>query len=163
MTNFHSFRGTVTRISDYLISQNGEGEGCYKLFSVVDEMGELVNFVVSPSTYFVDYEMVLVGDQVTGYYDGDAPVILIYPPQYPALVIVKENPNQTVKVSNFNSQLLSSDGQLRLNISPNTRMILTNGQLFTGNLANRDLIVIYRFATFSIPAQTTPLTIIVLC
>lgn len=129
MTNFHSFRGTVTRISDFYISQNGEGEGCYQLFSVVNEGGELVNFVVSPDTYFVDNEMVMVGDFVTGYYDGDAPVILIYPPQYSALVMVKENQNRTVKVDYFDSELLSSDGQLRLNISPFTRRILTNGQL----------------------------------
>ena len=62
--------------------------------------------------------MVTVGDRVTGYYDGDAPTILIYPPQYQALVMVKENPYQNVKVDYFNSQLLSSDGQLQLNLSP---------------------------------------------
>ena len=47
--------------------------------------------------------MVTVGDRVTGYYDGDAPTLLIYPPQYQALVMVKDNPNQNVKVDYFNS------------------------------------------------------------
>jgi hypothetical protein len=163
MTNFNSFHGTVTMISDFHTGQNGEGEGCYKFFSVENGSGSIVNFVVSPTTYFVDHAMVSVGDRVTGYYDGNVPTILIYPPQYQALVMVKENKNQNVKVDYFDNQLVSSDEQLRLNISPNTRIVLTNGQRFTKKPANRDLIVIYGPTTFSIPAQTTPYKIIVLC
>ncbi|MDN3015424.1 hypothetical protein PH210_04270 [Paenibacillus sp. BSR1-1] len=162
MTKFYSFHGTVTMITD-LMGHNGEGDGCHKLISVVNEMGAIVNFVVSPSTYFVDHVMVAAGDRVTGYYDGNAPAPLIYPPQYQALVMVKDSPYQNVKVDYFNSQLVSSDGRLRLNISPYTQMVLQNGQSFTGNPANRDLIVIYGPSTKSIPAQTTPYRIIVLC
>lgn len=162
MTKFYSFHGTITMITD-LLGQNGEEDGCKKLISVNNELGALVNFVVSPSTYFVDHVMVAIGDRVTGYYDGNAPTLLIYPPQYQALVMVKDSPYQNVKVDYFNSQLESSDGHLRLNISPYTQIVLTNGQLFTRNPANRDLIVIYGSATKSIPAQTTPYRIIVLC
>jgi len=163
MVRFLSFRGKVTMINDFIIGQNGESEGCYKLVSVENETGALVNFVVSPNTYFVDHVMVAVGDQVTGYYDGNAPVPLIYPPQYRALVMVKENPYQNVKVDFFNSQFVSSDGLLKLNISPFTSIILKNGQSFTKNPANRNLIVIYGAATKSIPAQTTPNKLIVWC
>ena len=131
--------------------------------SVENEVGATVNFVVSPTTYFVDHAMVAVGDRVTGYYDGNAPVPLIYPPQYHALVMVKDSPYQNVKVSYFDSQLMSSDGQLRLNLSPYTQMVLTNGQRFLKSPANRNLIVIYGPATKSIPAQTTPYRMIVLC
>ncbi|WP_223587666.1 hypothetical protein [Neobacillus bataviensis] len=162
MTKFYSFHGTVTMITD-LVGHNSEGDGCNKLISVVNEMGAIVNFVVSPSTYFVDHVMVAAGDRVTGYYDGNAPAPLIYPPQYQALVMVKDSPYQNVKVDYFNSQLISSDGRLRLNISPYTQMVLTNGQSFTSIPANRDLIVIYGPSTKSIPAQTTPYRIIVLC
>lgn len=161
MTNFYSFHGTVTMISDF--QGNGRADGCYKFFTIENDTGSIVNFVVSPTTYFVDHAMVSVGDTVTGYYDGDAPAILIYPPQYPALVMVKENPNQNVKVSFFDNQLVSSDGQLKLNISQFTPLLLTNGQAFTGNLGNRDLIVVYGPTTMSIPAQTTPYWVIVLC
>ncbi|CAH0234205.1 hypothetical protein [Peribacillus simplex] len=163
MTTFYSFHGTVTVISDFFTGQNGESEGCYKLFTIENELGSIVNFVVSPSTYFVDHEMVIVGDRVTGYYDGDLPAILIYPPQYQALVMVKDNPNQNVKVDYFNNPLVSSDGQLQLKLSPYTQILLTNGQLFSRYPANRDLIVFYGPATRSIPAQTTPYRIIVLC
>lgn len=163
MTNFFSFTGIVTMINDLMVGENSESEGCYKLISVENRSGNTVNFLVSPTTYFVDHEMVAVGDQITGYYDGNAPAPLIFPPQYQALVIVKYSPYQNVKVAYFNSQLESNDGQLRLNISPYTQIVLTNGQPFTKNLANRNLIVIYGPSTKSIPAQTTPYRIIVLC
>ncbi|MEQ6355606.1 hypothetical protein ABNX05_13335 [Lysinibacillus sp. M3] len=163
MVNFKSFRGVVTQIDDFPIGQNGEKEGCYKLMTVEDSTQGIVNFVVSPSTYFVNQEIVTPGDRVTGYYDGNAPVPLIYPPQYRALVVVKENNNQNVKVDFFNNQLVSSDGQLQLNVSAYTLILLKNGQPFSKSLANRNLIVIYGPTTRSIPAQTTPYKIIVWC
>ncbi|MCM3665135.1 hypothetical protein M3204_12015 [Mesobacillus subterraneus] len=163
MVKFQPFSGTVTMIADFPISPNGENEGCYKMFSVNDESGRQVNFVVEPRTYFLDNVMVAIGDRVTGYYDANAPVPMIYPPQYRALVMVKETPYQNVKVDFFNSQLVSSDGTLKLNLSPNTRILLENGQAFTRSPANRNLIVVYGPSTFSIPAQTTPYKIIVLC
>lgn len=150
-------------INDFLVTPSGENEGCYRLMSVIDGTGRQVNFVVEPKTYFVDQAMVGVGDQVTGYYDADAPVPLIYPPQYRALVMVKETPGQNVKVDFFNRQLISSDGMLKLNLSPGIPILLENGQRFTKSIANRNLIVVYGPSTFSIPAQTTPYRIIVLC
>ena len=163
MVNFHSFHGTVTAINDFFVTANNEGAGCYQLLSVEDQNQEVVHFVVSPTTYFVNHAIVSVGDRVTGYYDGDAPVPLIFPPQYRALIIVKENPYQQVKVSYFNNQLISADGQLKLNIAPHTPILLTNGQLFSKSPTNRNLIVIYGPTTRSIPAQTTPYQIIVWC
>lgn len=161
--NFLSFSGVVTMISDFWMGANDDGGGCYQLFSVENGSGNIVNFVISPDTYFVDHSMVSVGDQVTGYYDADAPVALIFPPQYSAIVMVKETQNQNVKVSFFNSQLVSSDGSLQLNLSRNTPIILENGQLFSRYPANRNLIVIYGATTRSIPAQTTPSKVIVIC
>lgn len=163
MVKFFSFRGTVTSISEFFIGANGEGAGCYTLVSVANGDGGTVNFVVSPDTYFVDQAMVAVGDQVTGYYDGNAPVPLIYPPQYRALIMVKESPFQQVKVDFFNNQLVSSDGQLKLNLSPYTSITIRNGQVFSHRIENRNLIVIYGPTTRSIPAQTTPYRIIVWC
>jgi hypothetical protein len=163
MTNFLSFSGAVTAISDFFTGQRGEMEGCNKLFTVKDESGSIVNFVVTPSTYFINQETVMIGDKVTGYYNGDLPAILIYPPQYQALVIVKEYPDRNVKVSYFDHQLLSSDGQLQLHLSPFTPILMSNGQLFSKYPGNRDLVVIYGPTTRSIPAQTTPYRIIVLC
>jgi len=163
MVNFKSFRGVITQISDFPVGQNGDRDGCYKMMSVEDGVGGVVNFVISPSTYFVNHEVVRAGEWVTGYYDGDAPVPMIYPPQYRALIVVKEGNFQNVKVDFFNQQLVSSDGQLQLNLSPSTVMSLKNGQPFTKSPANRNLIVMYGPTTRSIPAQTTPYEIVVWC
>src|SRR5574342_991830 len=117
MVKFQFFSGIVTNIGDFFTTANDQS-GCYKLMSVDNGNGNMVNFVIEPDTYFVDQALVRVGDRVIGYYDANAPVPLIYPPQYRALVMVKDSPFQNVKVAYFDSQLLSSDGQLRLNLSP---------------------------------------------
>ncbi|RDW15165.1 hypothetical protein CWR48_19225 [Oceanobacillus arenosus] len=163
MKKYASFSGTVTSIQNYSVGSDEELQGCFKLMSLLSEDGSIVNFVISPTTYFLDHVIVSVGDRVTGFYDVNVPVILIYPPQYQALIIVKENDYQSVKVDYFNSQLVSSDGQLQLNISSYTPILLQNDQPFTLNPANRNLLVVYGTATFSIPAQTTPYKIIALC
>lgn len=163
MTNFGSFSGTITGMHDYSISANEEFPGCYKIMSLQSKDGSIVNFVVGPATYFVDHVTAAVGDTFTGYYDANMPVPYIYPPQYRAIVMVKSTPFYDVKVDYFDTQLVSSDGQLKLNLASNTPIVLRNNQLFTMNPANRDLVVVYGPTTRSIPAQTTPYKIIVLC
>ena len=163
MRKFQPFHGIITMINDLITNQTGEGAGCLKLMTVEDGNGGIVNFVVAPDTYFVDNVMVAVGDMVTGFYDANAPTPMIYPPQLRAIVMAMDTQYRNVKVDYFDSNLISSDNYLKLNISPYTRMLLVNGQLFTGNPANRDLVVVYGPTTRSIPAQTNPYKIIVLC
>ncbi|MTT31774.1 hypothetical protein GMB86_07070 [Terrilactibacillus sp. BCM23-1] len=163
MMRFMSFSGYVTMIRDFPITTNDEGSDCYKMISVDNGYGKVVNFIAGPTTYFVDHAMITVGDAITGFYDGDAIVPLIYPPQYQAIVITKNRPYQNVKVDFFDSQLVSRDGHLKLNLSPFTQVLLVNGQAFTKNPANRNLIVTYGPTSRSIPPQTTPYKIIVIC
>lgn len=158
MIQFHAFTGKVMDISTM-----GKDDGCTKMIALQNQEGTLVNFVLSPGTYVLNQEMLAIGDHVTGYFNANAPTIMIYPPQYPALVMVKENPNYNVKVSYFNNQLISQDQQLKLNIHPQTKIATANGQSFDKNPTNQNLIVIYGPSTKSIPAQTTPYQIIVLC
>jgi hypothetical protein len=162
MANFQSFFGIITMISDFWTGSE-QTTGCYKLMSVENTSGNMVNFVVTPDTYFVDYVTVAIGDMVIGFYDANLPVPLIYPPQYQAIVMASASQYQNVKVDYFNTDLISSDGTLKLNISPTTQILLENGQSFTGNPTNRNLIVVYGATTRSIPAQTTPYEIIVMC
>lgn len=134
-----------------------------KIYLIEDDNGTTTNFVVYPSIYILNNEILLPGDMVTSYYDDNAPVILIYPPQYRALVMHKTRALPNIKGSYFNSQLISSDNQLKLNISTSTLMFIRNDQLFSNNLTNHNLLVIYEGTTRSIPAQTTPIKIIALC
>ena len=163
MENFIPFSGILTTIQDFLVDASGQGLGCYKLMTVVNSNGDLVNFVVSPDTYFVDLQMVNMGDRVTGFYDANAPAPLIYPPQYNAIVMVKDSPYYFVKVDFFDNQLISSDNMLQLRIAPFTQIILQNGQDFNRVPVNNNLIVMYGATTKSIPAQTVPYKIIVMC
>jgi hypothetical protein len=162
MAVFKSFNGMLTMIDDFQTGIAGEA-GCYKLMSVHNKAGDVVNFVVAPSTYFVDHMMLAPGDMVTGFYDANAPTPYIFPPQYRAIVMAKAMPYPNVKVDYFNEELLSSDGMLKLNLSPRAQVVLENGQAFTGNPASRYLIVVYGATTRSIPAQTTPEQIVVMC
>ncbi|WP_087974870.1 hypothetical protein [Oceanobacillus rekensis] len=163
MKKFSPVHGTVTMIQDYSVGLDEELNGCFKLMSLLTGDGSTVNFVISPTTYFLDHVIVSIGDRVTAFYDVNVPVILIYPPQYQGLIIARDNPYQNVKVDYFDSQLVSSDGQLQLNISNHTPILLPNDQPFTLNPANRNLLVVYGPTTMSIPAQTTPYKIIVMC
>ncbi|WP_315072468.1 hypothetical protein [uncultured Clostridium sp.] len=160
---FAAFSGTVTWIEDFYPVQDDASVGCYKSISLENIDRGPVNFVISPGTYFVDHKLVEVGDEVTGFYDANVPALLIYPPQYPAIVMAKDTVYQNVTVDYFNNQLISSDGNLKLNIDISTEVILTNDQIFNRSPRNKNLIVVYGPTTKSIPAQTTPYKIIVLC
>ncbi|HOJ77045.1 MAG TPA: hypothetical protein PLZ08_02295 [Bacillota bacterium] len=162
MIIFQSFTGIITMIGDLMTGEE-RSTGCIKIMTVEDETGNRVNFIVTPTTYFVNHATMAVGDRVIGFYDANAPIPYIYPPQLQALVMAKVDKIRNIKVDCFDSQLISSDGTLQLNLALSTQIILENGQRFTGNLANRDLIVLYRATTRSIPAQTTPDKIIVMC
>jgi hypothetical protein len=67
-----------------------------------------------------------------------------------------------VKVDLFDNDYVSSDNSLKLNISDDTVIVSENGEAFTGELADRKLVVVYGPSTRSIPAQTTPEKIVVL-
>jgi hypothetical protein len=162
MIRFNSFSGVVREINDFW-TRSDDTSGCYKIMRVQNRDGSMVDFVVSPTTYFVEHAMVSEGDMITGYYDADAPVPLIYPAQFRALVMVRNMRNTNVKVDYFDNSLLSSDGMLRLNLSLQTEIVLTNDQAFFNNPANHNLIVLYGPVTRSIPAQTTPFKVVVLC
>lgn len=158
-----SFQGIVTSITNFWTGATQINEGCSQLISVQDRMGEVVNFIIDRTTYFVNHRPVSIGDTITGFYDLDVPVALIYPPQYRAVAIHRQTAYEQVKMDVFNNQLVSSDGMLQLHITPNTPIVLENGQYFIGNITNRLLLVVYGASTRSIPAQTTPEQIVVIC
>lgn len=47
--------------------------------------GNTVNFLLTPATYVVEFETLSVGMRCTFWYDRNAPMPLIYPPQYNAV------------------------------------------------------------------------------
>ena len=59
--------------------------------------------------------------------------------------------------------LVNEDNTLQLNLDGTVEVRTTNNQYFQGSPANHNLAVIYGNSTRSIPAQTTPMKVVVLC
>lgn len=155
-TQFIPFTGTVKEINDYAAIEDS------KMVFVEDEEGGIANFIISKDTYIVDDEEIELGDTITGYFDANALMIMIYPPQYDIKVAHIENQEQNVKFDRFNKDLVSSDNSLKLNIFEDTEIISQDGEAYEGEIADKNLVVIYGVSTRSIPAQTTPSKIVVI-
>ena len=155
------FEGVVTHL-EIAPGMMGRYDGCTQMVTVENEAGNTVNFLMNASTFVVDYTTLYESMPVTVFYSGDTAVPAIYPPQYEAAVIAPRQEGQNVFVGYFNNLLMSSDQSLKLNLAPTTQVVTSNNQTFMGNPGNHTLAVQYSQTT-SIPAQTTPERVIVLC
>lgn len=111
----------------------------------------------------VDNVRLRPGMRIAAFYDANLPTPAVYPPQYRAELVTSLRRNQQVKLDYFDDSLTSTDNTLRLNIGPTTNVENVNGQQYTCSPENSELLVYYTTTTFSIPAQTTPQRVIVLC
>lgn len=166
MSQYTPTSGIILQIdrSDIGSSQNGCG-----LTLTLQSMDQgIINISLTGSTYVLNQQPLKIGDQVTCFYSLLAPVPLIYPPLYHALVIVPTPSGTYAALDVFtrlshSNQLTNSEDTLRLNLSCQTPVILPNGQPFTGTLSGKLLLVIYGATTRSVPAQTAPEQIVVFC
>lgn len=158
-------QGVVTEVRDFFDQDNKVVEG--KKFITVKQADEsIVTFAVDAETYNITdtaLNNIKADDKLTGFYDATLPVIMIYPPQYHAVAIAVNLPEpKSVKVDLFDENLTSSDNQLKLNVSSDTKIVNAKNEAFTGEIKNQRLAVIYTVTTRSIPAQTNPEKIVVL-
>ena len=123
-------------------------------------------FTTTLNTFFLG-ETPNVGDRITGFFENNMPMTMIYPPQYRAVVIVNnEEITSSVFVDRFVSvegfedddsssppEMLSLDGTRRLHASnPETIIVSQGGQDATDwDLNDRLLVVVYDLATRSMP------------
>lgn len=142
---------------------NRKADGCMIFVTLEDMNGNTVNFILTPSTFVLDFDTLSVGMMCTFWYSADAPMPLIYPPQYNAVVAAQEKNGRMVNVSYYNRDLVNEDNTLQLNLDRTVEVRTTNNQYFQGSPANHSLVVVYDTSTRSIPAQTTPKKIVVLC
>lgn len=153
---YKAFTGVVKEIKD---RENNEGS---KMIFTESEDGAPAYVIIGHDTYILETAEIKIGDTISAYYDVRKPMIMIYPPQYAAEVVVVESPDRNVKFDIFDENLTSSDNQLKLNISDETEIVFYDGTPYEGELAGKRLVVIYTTSTKSIPAQTTPEKVIVL-
>ena len=139
------------------------GNSCCTMTLSVVSGEEIINVIVTGETRIIDNVRLRRGMRIAAFYDAELPTPAVYPPQYRAELVTSLRRNQQVKLDYFDDSLTSSDNSLRLNIGPTTNIVTLNGQQYTCSPENMELLVYYTTATFSIPAQTTPQRVIVLC
>lgn len=135
---------------------------CSQRMSLRTENG-IVNFIVGPETLVIDSRQLRAGMQVAAFYDSSLPVPLIFPPQFTAQIVTVLGRKEQVMLNFFDSNLVAGDRSLQLNLAENTAMETVNGQRFTCNPGNHTMLVYYTVTTRSIPPQTTPRRIVILC
>lgn len=159
---YQKMEGLVTKIEPYILGEE-EIEGCIALIWMEDYDGNIISFVVTPFTFVIDFFTVEVGMEITVFYKSNFPINTLGLPQYSASVIAGELRGRTVSVGHFNHTYLNEDHTLQLNMDESVPVRTNNNQMYFGSVVNQDLVVIYSISTRSIPAQTTPDQIYVLC
>ena len=162
MAAFGTFSGTILDVQP-VYEQDGKTQK--ELWQQVKLKGAddaEVFFSITDKTYFATDAALAVGDKFTGFYAA-GPIIMIYPPRFTAEVVAVNLPDsQTIKLDRFDEELVSSDGQLKLNEVDPAQVSWQDGEPFEGDLAGCKLVVFYDRSTRSMPAQTTPQKIVVL-
>ena len=150
-------------VNGIVVSITPFGDDCCEQQVSIRTTEGINNFIVGPETYVQNNVRLRPGMNVTALYDSEQAVPLIYPPQYRAVFIGRRNPGEKVYAGYFDEALTSSDGSLQLNIDTSTSVVTANGQAFQCSPGGHTLIVYYSETTRSIPPQTTPRKIVVVC
>ena len=154
-TSYQFVIGTIRDIS--------MGESCCTWMVTVQTDTENINFVVTGDTRIIDNVRLRRGMRVAAFYDTSLPAPAIYPARYQAELITSLRRDQNAALKYFDENLLAEDESLQLNLSPLTIIETQNGQRYRCAPGNAELLVYYTVTTFSIPPQTTPQKIIVMC
>lgn len=149
-------------VTGMILSISG-GEDCCSQTMTLRTGNGIVNFIVEPTTLIIESRQLRPGMRVAAFYDSRLPVPLIFPPQYRAQLITLLGRNEQVMIGTFDENLLADDRSLQLNVARGTTVQTVNGQNFPCSLANRTLLVYYSATTRSLPPQTTPRKLVVLC
>ena len=146
-----------------IIQGINRGDDCCSMTLSVISGSNIVNVVVSGDRTVIDNVRLRPGMRIAAFYDTNLPTPAVYPPQYRAELITTLRRGQQVLLDYFDDELTSADGSLKLNIGPMTNVMTLNGQQYTCSPENTELLVYYTASTFSMPAQTTPQKVIVMC
>lgn len=137
----------------------------HDLDSFIFFLGEEVLLLDEGTKAIISFDDLVEGDLVTAYYGSHTPMLLSMPPQMSPAIFVVNVPDKIgfIKVSYFDSDLISKEGSLKLNIGSDTELVdQTGNEVVETDLYNQDLVVFYTASTRSIPAQTVPEKIILL-
>ena len=165
MPYYLSVTGTVEAVEDY----DGQ-DGWYRI-SIQDADDSPTTMIITDRTVFPFENEVEEGDVVTGFYLTNAPIPMIWPPQYNIAVLVAGMPDDlNINADRFYTWEDNDDGYMlgkgesfAFLIDEDTEIILANGDDFSdGEIEGRRMVVIYGPSTRSIPELATAIKIIVL-
>jgi len=139
-----------------------KANSCDEYIISLDTSIEPVNIILSRDTCVIDSIQMYQGMRIAVFYSSTAPMPLIYPPQYNAVMVAVLQENENITLKYFDSTLTAVDHSLVLNVNPSTDITTKNGQIYTCNPGDNYLLVYYGPTTRSIPPQTSPDRIIVL-
>ena len=162
MSPFLSVEGTITNILPTQTTSTSWSSCTLMITVMTDTQGE-VNLTADSRTFVLNQQRLRIGDRIIAFYDGSAPVPLIYPPQYRPVAIARVENGQQYALDYFDQNLINSTKSLRLTPSASTSTVLPNGLGYMGVPYNHYLFVVYGASTRSIPAITTPYQIVVFC
>lgn len=145
-----------------IINITNRNDCCSRLIALRTDNG-ITNIVVNSQTRIIDNAQLRPGMRIVAYYDQSLPMILIFPPQHTAQIVTVIGRNEQVMLGFFDNNLVARNGSLQLNIARNTVIRTMNGQSVSCNVGNQFLLVYYSTTTRSIPPQTSPKKIVVLC
>lgn len=132
-------------------------------------------FVLQPQNIILDVKSLemkkaddlKIGMSVTVVIDKSAPMTMSLPPMCSGQTAVLINSSDKhIEVAYFDDELVNETNTLKLNISNETMIQNSRGErrVFTEeDVKNQDAIVIYTASTRSIPAQTNPEYVLILC
>lgn len=163
MARYTPIYGIVTSVNP--LKTSAADTSCSMIISVMTQSIGQTNFIVTPKTYVRNQYTFHIGDTIVAIYDTKAPVPLIYPPQFTAVILAENSDGFDVVFDYFDEDLVNSSQTLKLNLTNDsgTTVLLSNGQTYFYNPGGHFLLVFYAFTTRSIPAITTPQSIVVFC
>ncbi|MCL2866682.1 MAG: hypothetical protein FWF47_02860 [Clostridia bacterium] len=144
--------GTVTNVSV---------DDAFLLTAESEQSGQFV-FSIEAHTYVPVGFVPEVGSDLWCFYDMGAIMPAIYPPLYRAVAVLPVRDDAIAYLGVFNEEGISLDGTLLIKPDEEMRVQDVNGDAYTGDLANKLLLVTYSVSTRSIPAITTPESVIIL-
>jgi hypothetical protein len=157
--------GEVTRIAE------GLGEAAGVTAVTLDDGKDGVVLQISDLRFVYDQELktfasledVKVGMTITAILPENAPMASSMPPQTGAAFgLILNSDADAYKIDFFDDDLVSADGDLKLNIGEGTLIRGADGKEAEAVKPNDELLVFYTVVATSRPAQTTPSLIITL-
>ncbi|MCL2323029.1 MAG: hypothetical protein FWC47_13120 [Oscillospiraceae bacterium] len=144
---------SYTKFSGTII---GETQGSQRIIIVQSVAGTKMEFNITTSTYVDKLAKIQTDSTVTCFYDKNEKKTSTY---FTAITIT-DNPG--VFLSKFDNNLLNAEKDLRISPNANTEIITKDGNIYTGDITNKTLLVFSVIVLETYPGQTTPYKIVVM-